>query len=508
MVNIMLVDDEALEREGIRMILERNRSDAKIIAEARTGKQAVEQALIHQPDIIFMDIKMPEMDGLAAIETILAEIPATKCIMVSAFDTFQYAKQAMSFGIKEYLLKPSKISEVLDAYDRMVGELAERQDIDTKLEQASSLVEMEFILTLMMDHVHDFDTDEWMKGMQIEDSRVFAAVLSFESDQKHVDRTIKSEWYRIVKDHLMSQNSRILMGPFTGFQLPILVIYEDQNLAQFARDTLQVIQAHLYDCQLFIGVGSVIESIAEFPRSYEDALYALEEVHFHQTAKYQVYHEKMAEKRKGFTRMEVEKQLLEAIKTGDSQTGAQLFDRYFLSIQQQANHQLPSIRKSLEHFFIVLTRTMEGIGLDQDMQLNLERFDTSSQIKEVAKSHLQKAITLMNEWRSDGVQGLLLQAKDYIHTHFKENIMLDEVAAEVGLSSYYLSKLFKEHFQLTFVEYVTHIRLEKAKDLLLDDEMPLKEIALTIGYRDPNYFSRVFKKETGLSPSEYRKNST
>src|SRR5699024_10515256 len=109
-------------------------------------------ALTYQPDIIFMDIKMPEFDGLVAIEKILERLPATKCIMVSAFDTFQYAKRAMQFGIKEYLLKPSKISEVLEAYDRMAIEVEKEQQaaiqehyLHHRLDRASSLVEIEFI---------------------------------------------------------------------------------------------------------------------------------------------------------------------------------------------------------------------------------------------------------------------------------------------------------------------------------------------------------------------------
>jgi two-component system response regulator YesN len=110
----------------------------------------------------------------------------------------------------------------------------------------------------------------------------------------------------------------------------------------------------------------------------------------------------------------------------------------------------------------------------------------------------------LGDWRRNGMRALLLQAKEYIDNHYHKSISLEEVAEKIGISSYYLSKLFKERFQVTFIDYLKNTRLQKAKELLLDGTMPLKEIALTIGYKDPNYFSRIFKKEVGVSPREYR----
>ncbi|SFL93034.1 two component transcriptional regulator, AraC family [Gracilibacillus orientalis] len=505
MIKVMLVDDEAIEREGIRMILSRNRSNAEIVAEAKNGNEAVELATLHHPDIIFMDIKMPEFDGLVAIEKILQTLPETKCVMVSAFDTFQYAKRAMKFGIKEYLLKPSKISEILEAYDRMVAELSEQNDVNERLEQANSLVEMDFILTLMMDHVHEFNTEDWTKWLDVEDTKGFAAVFSFQAEILRPDREQKGNWYRTLKDGLSRLPYHAFVGPLTGYQVPILVKYEAYTLDQFARDAIQDVQRDLHDCQLYVGIGAIITDLQDFSRSYQEALYALEQVQSHPGAKYQVFNEQMAEKRKERIHFEEEKELLHAIKKGDSQQGTYLFGRYFQSIQQHANYQVPIIQKTVENFFIVLTRMTKELGLDQDIQMGFDQFETATQIKEAAKAHLQSVIKQIRDWRSTGVHGLLMQAKDYIESHYQRNITLEEVAEEVGLSSYYLSKLFKEHFEITFIEYVTQTRLTKAKDLLLDDRISLKEIALTIGYKDPNYFSRVFKKETGLSPSEYRK---
>lgn len=233
MVKVMFVDDESIEREGLRLMLERNRHDVEVVAEAQNGKQAVELALSHKPDLIFMDIKMPELDGLEAMKQILVELPSTKCVMVSAFDTFDYAREAMKFGIKEYLLKPSKVTEVLEAYDRMVEELesekreeAEKTEINYRLERVSSLIEAEFIVSLMMDHVYEFSVDDWRDWLDLENRQGFVAVFSFESDHLHPGREDKSEWYRILKQSLQEEHPHCLVGPLTGFQVPAFVFHK------------------------------------------------------------------------------------------------------------------------------------------------------------------------------------------------------------------------------------------------------------------------------------------
>ncbi|WP_163538749.1 helix-turn-helix domain-containing protein [Gracilibacillus sp. YIM 98692] len=516
MIKVMLVDDESIEREGIRMILSRNRSHFDIVAEAQNGKEAVDCALSEKPDIIFMDIKMPEFDGLVAIEKILSHLPNTKCIMVSAFDMFQYAQKAMKFGVKEYLLKPSKVSEVLEAYDRMADEVEkERQQVQDKvnikhrLERASSLIEMEFIVSLMMDYVHEFSREDWKEWLNLDETKGFVVVFSFHSDQMRPDRNQKSEWYRVLKQSLEQQEHSCFIGPLTGFQVPVFVkcLHENVEAGQrdeFARNVIHDAQRNLRECKLFVGVGATVTDLAQFSRSYEEAVYALELVQSHPSAAYLTYDSKLEDKRKELLPFEKEKALLEAIKQGDVQTGLQAFESYFQWIQKNADYQIRLVKKAVENFFIVLTRVTKELGFDHDLEMSVACFETTTQVKEAAKAHLLSVLKQLDTWRSKGVQGLLINAKEYIESYYHTAITLEEVAEKVGLSSYYLSKLFKEHFQVTFVEYLTNVRIDKAKAFLLNGSTPLKEIALNIGYKDPNYFSRVFKKETGLSPSEYR----
>ncbi|MCK0470556.1 response regulator [Halalkalibacter sp. APA_J-10(15)] len=517
MIKVMLVDDESLEREGLELMLSKNRSGFEVVAQAQNGKQAVELARDTKPDLIFMDIKMPQLDGLQAIEQILAIEPNVKCIMVSAFDMFDYARQAMKFGIKEYLLKPSRVSEVLEAFDRMVAEIEEERrqgsevlELNQRLERFASFIEMELIVSLMLDHVHEFEQKDWQKWLDLDQKQGFVVVFSFDSEELHPNRQEKSRWYKVLKQAMDQEGISALVGPLTGFQVPsfILLTAEDEAKEKLRQDIagtiIHQVQKQLEGCRLLAGIGSIVSDVQHFSQSYEEAIYALELVYHHERAAYMVYNRHLRKQRKELVPFEVEKELVHAVKTGDSQQGMQLFDTYFQLIQQASHAKVELIKKAIENFFSVLARAMNELGFDEDVQMSFEQLETARQIKERAKTHLLVIIERLGEWRTSGVDRLLVQAKEYIDDHYHKAVTLEEAAERVGLSSYYLSKLFKEHFQLKFIEYVTQTRMNKAKDLLLDGKTPLKEIALTIGYKDPNYFSRVFKKETGMSPREYR----
>ncbi|MBU9723701.1 MULTISPECIES: response regulator [Bacillaceae] len=517
-VRVMLVDDESIERDGLKLMLSRNRPDVEIVAEASDGKEAVEFALIHQPDIIFMDIKMPEMDGVSAVKEIMTKLPDTKCIMVTAFDTFQYAQEVMQYGVKEYLLKPSKKGVVLEAFDRMAAEIGqlhkvkeEKQEIHHRLQRISSVAESEFIVSLMMDYVYDHSIEEWTEWLELDGQQGFVAVFSFDSHIAIPERSVKTEWYRILKRVLHEQNHPCIVGPLIGFQVPAFITLKSDGLRpakhkeHIIKETIQCFQGREKGCKLIAGMGNVISDFSQFSVSYAEAVYALDDVYAKPGSNFKSFEPKLkrAWKEKGL--YDYERELFKVVKSGDLQKGLQAFETYFQLMSEEANHQLEKIMKSTDIFFNVLIREMKELGVTIEHEEQFQLLTTPGQVKEAAKVELTNIIHSIATWRKDDMKGQLARAKDYINNHFHlKSISLEMVAEEVGLSSYYLSKLFKDRYGKTFIDYLTEVRINKAKGFLLDPKKPLKEIAINIGYKDPNYFSRVFKKETGLNPSEYR----
>lgn len=516
MIRILLVDDEPIEREGLRKILEKNRSNAAIITEARNGEEAIKLALEYKPDLIFMDIKMPETDGVKAVKEILHALPDTKCIMVTAFDTFRYAQEVMKYGIKEYLLKPSKKSHILEAFDRMVFEIEEDRKIAEektkqleRLERSSSLVKSNVIVSLMMDY--RIDIDGWDEWFELEGKKGVVVVFSFEGTGPLPSSEKVEEAYHHLKEtiHDEEEDEKWLFGPLIRYHVPVIKFFEQEDsfsytLEEDIRRIIHTFQNKGKNLRLVAGAGSVVNEIHQFSQSYGEATAALEYVYHQHNSSYMIYDEKLKEKRKELLPFEMEKELLEAVKQGDVKTGLHCFDKYFQMICEVCGYQLPIVKKSMEEFFIVLKRKMREFGIEEEIHHPFHQMETSMQMKESSKILLSSVIEKVHVWRQNDMKGVLAKAKEYIDLRYHEQVSLEEVAREVGLSFYYLSKLFKERYNCTFSEYLTQVRIAHAKEYLEDQHLPLKEIAIDIGYKDPNYFSRVFKKQVGLSPTEYR----
>jgi two-component system response regulator YesN len=247
-----------------------------------------------------------------------------------------------------------------------------------------------------------------------------------------------------------------------------------------------------------------VTELEQFSVSYEEALLALEFVYSMNKGNYLIYHEGLKERREQLLPFDQEKKLLESIKNSDVQSSLRLFDQYFYTVAEASHQNVNHVKISLRDLFIVISRMVKEIGIDLELQQEFKSLNTMIQVKEYAKNQLVLFINTIKEWRMNDAKGLLYQAKEYIDTNYHKVVTLDETADYIGLSPYYFSKMFKERFQMTFIDYLTQLRIAKAKELLNDQKMSLKEIASTIGYRDPNYFSRVYKKATGESPSDYR----
>ncbi|MFT4416236.1 response regulator transcription factor [Fredinandcohnia humi] len=272
MLKVLIVDDELLERKALTKIITTECEGVEVIDEAQNGRVAIEKAQLHHPDIILMDIKMPGIDGVEAVKQIKQLYPNIKFIMVSAFNTFEYAKEVMQQGVKEYILKPSRKEDILASIHRVKVEI--------------------------------------------------------EEERRHA---------------------------------------EEQN----------------------------------------------------------------------------------------------------------------ELRSKMKEFMALA----ESKGLPPIVEDPTQSVDI---------------------WKSNQVEKILTKAKEYIDARFSESLTLEEVAEYVELSPFYFSKIFKDRLGVTFIDYVTTVRINHAKKEMLDPSKSLKEICYSIGYRDPNYFSRVFKKYTGLSPTEYR----
>ncbi|WP_027408834.1 response regulator [Anoxybacteroides tepidamans] len=406
MYKLLIADDEPLEREGLQLMIERMLPNQFMIFHAEHGRSAIQQVERHQPDIVFMDIRMPGIHGLEAIAEIRKMYPATKMVILTAYDYFTYAKEAISLGVSDYLLKPAKKEHIISVLEKLTAEIAAEKkaremELETKekLAQLYTLSETTFTLFLM-ERIDDFDKQQ-MLPLEIEAGFALAIQLQALTDRRKTVETVRYYVKRI---------GECLCSPLIDHHFAAFVKIDnesDEKAIPLAQKLMKQLEKTL-DTGVKIGIGTIQNGVEGLKQSYKEAMLAL----YYQPS---------------FGRVQHIRDVPLTANAGE--------------LQPFASEKRPSMMEQVEEF---------------------------------------------------------------LQENYHRDLSLEEVAQSVHLTPHYFSKLFKKQTGQTFIDYVTNLRIEKAKQLLHDERLNVKEISYDVGYKDPNYFSRVFKKMTNMTPKEYR----
>lgn len=513
MFKVLIVDDERIEREGLRAMLQRGLPNLEI-EEASNGNQAVEIAATFRPDLVLMDIKMPGMSGIEAVERIAAAHPSIGFIVVSAFDTFDYARQAMKLGVKDYLLKPSKAREIVDTVGRVLrGIEEERRSVESNRQQqaalrkAMPLVETDIVTQLLFDHVHEVHLEELIGLLDIQSaSEMFVMNVLLPP--------IGSEaLYRRVKEKVR-QVSKAWIGAMYGRQIPIIVFREPgrsfrSQAVSVATDILSIAKGN-HDAGWFVGIGGVCSSLSHIRQSYQEALIASKDTS--PAAKYRIHEDlamSSAKASNGSSQVEQlgrlrEKRLLDALRLGQWEevqvNVLEVIDQY-----EKVSLNLIETQQRILELFWLASRMLSEMGMEAEAPTFSFQAQDFRQLRAETGWILQRMKQVYTEHYNKLEPDIINRIRQYIKQHSHEDISLESIGKQVGLSPFYISKLFKEQMGVNYIDFLTECRIEKAKSLMSDPSKSLKEITYEIGYHDPNYFSKVFKKTCDLSPTEYRK---
>lgn len=506
MMKLLIVDDEPVEREGMQAILQKAFPELTIY-QARNGEVAIELANTIQPDLVLMDIKMPGMTGLEAIEKIQDEHSAIKFVMVTAFDMFDYARQALKLGVKDYLLKPSRASEIVATVGKVLEECrlervaeATSQVQHEKWQKALTLVETDIVTQLLFDHVHEVHIDMLVEMLDIRSTHEkFVVVVLLPEGAEH--------YYVRIKEKVREAGNA-WVGALYGRQLPIIV-FRDQEKS-FRSQALTLAKAILSlakeqkSLDWFIGIGQVCEPLDEIRQSYQEALIATMDTTLAVKSRFYADAPTLSLETDNQVIKRQQKDFFDQIRLGD---WVSIRSGILDLIQQHENEGSSLIytqQRMLELLWIA-NRVMDEMG----MEANAPFFSFQAQDYRQLRTETLLLLERMNtiyEAHYDRVEAdKIHQIKQFIREHSHKDISLNILAKKVDLSPIYISKMFKEKLGINYIDFLTECRIEKAKKLLNDPELSLKEITFEIGYHEPNYFSKVFKKMCGVSPKEYRK---
>ncbi len=522
MYKILIADDEGIVIDSLRYIIEKNFGGSCQLASAKNGRQAIEVAESFRPDIALLDIQMPGINGLKAMEEICRQDPKVKTLILTAYDNFGYAKEALRLGAVDSLMKPVNkkvIVERLTGIMRTIdGERRKRQDdllVKEKMEAVVPIIENGFIVSLIFQDEYADSGEQYRSLLDIEEAHGIIMVLEWGEENgaggmgDPVGCGVRAHKYHGKMVELIKVFFRAVVGDIMGNKivcaLPLgeaeLGYEERLCMIEKARSLLDSLKS-MMGIHLKAGIGSVRpwEAMSD---SYQEALNALR----HGKRKVTHIDDLIVKDTREKQQQLMEQMVLKAVLGGmehDVRREASVFagwvqkdkDRTFEEAKLQLMELLFYARRMVQEQGNGCPGRMEDVGallMAQDGEELQKRFVS-------AMVGTARAVVI-KEQEPDGI---ITKAQEYIRQNFRKDLALEDVAQAVGISPYYFSKLFKEEAGMNFTEYLTGLRIEKARQLLLKRELSIKQVCVDSGYSDPNYFSRVFKKWTGLTPTEFR----
>lgn len=529
MYKIMLADDEGIVIDALTFIIQKNFGDSYVIESAKTGRSVIELAERFRPDIALMDIQMPGINGIEAMKEIRKSCYNTLFIVISAYDKFKYAQEAIGLGVLAYINKPIEKGVIVDvlrqAMDRVDREREKRSNdlmIREKLETVVPIIESGFIYSVLFQENYAEETENYKRLLGIQEDYGYMMVIKYGDDQENGKLT------NVVGASVRVQSSyheirEIIKEYFNGIvgsmMANMIIVFMPQEEAEFDNEyekRIEVIESarqmvrklkNRIDAGFRVGIGSV-KPLKAAGTSYTEALNSF------RCTNGSVAHVKdlpLGCDYEDNYPIETEKKMFAAVEAGNLEEAVSQASRFFgWMIETYAENMMDIKLKVLEFVLWAERIGYESGGMVYHFCSRQEYLKTIMELKNYEElrswflTKIQNVCRNVVRKKAETSSNIIVRAKEYINSHYQKDISLDEVSREVNISPYYFSKLFKEEAGKNFIEYLTGVRMERAKELLLQTDKSMKEICSEVGYADPNYFSRSFKKNVGVTPTEYK----
>jgi two-component system, response regulator YesN len=544
---LILVDDEEEVRKGVLEKIKWTSLGYEIVGEAENGKDAFEIAERVCPDVVITDIKMPFMDGITLCEKLKYKFPMTKVIILTGFDEFDYAKKAIQLNVIEYVLKPISAEELTGVLkivkSRLDDEIANKENLQNLKEyyrKSLPILREKFLSSLISNTINKDEIHEKSKTyrLNLEGNRFLASIISIDfynifgqrnSDEypdltenemfsKAYDKDLmKFAVLNIAEEIIKKHHLEIIF--LHNDQIVILSVSKQENSEELLERTLIILEEIRYNIEKYlkftvtIGVGSICNEPMNLSYSYENAFKALDYRLILGNNRI-IYIEDLEPESDRWIEFDELKEhsLVSSIKVGNitemKETLENLFEEivdakatfndyqiYFLGIMTTILKVAKDMKVNMDSVF----------GLNFNLLVEMYKLNDIREVKEWIKGICIKIMSHICIERQDSCKLLVRKAKEYVESKYYENdLTIEKVCKYLHISPNYFSTIFKKETKLTFVSYLTQVRMNTAKDLLRQTNLKFFEIAEKIGYSEPNYFSYCFKKNLGISPSEYR----
>lgn len=529
---IMLVDDEEEVRTSIIRKIDWEDAGFEVIGDAENGTEALEKIELNEPDVVLTDIRMPYMDGLALAERIRQLYPSMKIVIFSGFDEFEYAKKAIKLNVIEYILKPVNVEELTAILKKI------KRNLDEEIEQKRNvnLLRESYIRNLPMirehflnDLIHGEMDRQAISGklreyeIDIDHAEKWvAAAIHLEPDEKvdkalslHRERELIPISVRNLIEEKLKDQYRFTMF-HSSFETIIISAVDKHNtqtglvalLSDICKETKKILEV-----SVTIGVGESCSNLSHVGTSVHSALNALGYRAVTGSGGLIYIHDvEPANHGKLQFDSRTETELIAAVKFGPEEKICSVVADVVGKMEAAKVHY-----RQYQAYILAVINALSQLAQQYDLRIN-EMFGVESDYFEILtkvekvenlRQYLTSVAFKMNEAmaeeRSNTTQNVIREAKQYIQNNYRDpDLSVEKICRHLHLSQAYFSTMFKKETGQAYIAYLTDVRLNRAVELLMTTDDKTYIIAEKVGYPEQNYFSYVFKKKFGMSPTKYR----
>jgi two-component system, response regulator YesN len=523
MYKLLIADDEQIERDALKAIVNKGIDSILDIQEAVNGREAIVKSQTYLPDIVFLDIKMPGIDGIEAAKTIRKNSPSVSIVFLTAFNQFEYAQEAIQIGVDDFIIKPSSETRVLEVINKILLKIKNNRtkenrnkNNELKLNKVTGYMENEFIYNLAVTGITDEKFNNYLAilDMGFYSGRAGIVKILYDTYPIHVGSDnqkkvlIKRSAF-IIKSVLSEYGLVTLFNSELSnlYFIPILEKHSNQDQNLDKNDPMELsnfLAAEIektLNLKVIIGIGTTFTNPVNSLKSFAQAKATLGDI------TYENYKSDLNTSESAFP-LYLEIDMEQAILNGNRENTTntlhnirEWFDNTDSEFETKKKY-IPELVTVLKHAAAYQLPNGKCIVDEIDMKDSLSSINLFSGFNIFLNELLEQVSSAKEIENSPAIEAACL----YIDKNYLKDITLEETASHCRLSSFYFSKLFKKEKGITFIDYLTAKRIGKAKKLLLNSNLSIKEISTSTGYSDPNYFTKVFKKVEFVSPSTFRNN--
>jgi len=527
---VMLVDDEEEVRSAIARKVNWEELGFTLAVEAENGEDAMEKAEKFLPDVVMTDIHMPFMDGLTFCKKLKEEFPATRVVIFSGYDEFEYAKEAISLEVEEYLLKPVDAEDIKRVFTRIKERLDEEFDkrhniekLEKYYQESLPVLKEQLLIGLLEGRVSERALEIYKRDYLLSFDSAFYSVgvlkldYSKESadDENRLKVNLLSVSLKQMVDEKYADQFNFTSINYLGTVVIIAFLKNTREHNRFVTvmDQICKLSNKMINADIVAGIGKVYGNIRDISYSFSEAKDAtMYRILLDSNQAIFIGDVEPKSDENFFLDEKQIEQIIKEIKIGTKESLTTAVDELIMRMKN-STISIPQLQLFFAEIVIEITRLAKTYDVTTK-NTNLYSLDIYNEIKKLSSleafgewilSICMELMDNIHKDRMDSAKLLAEKTKEYIASNYSDSTLsIDKVCSYLGVSATYFSSVFKKETGLSFVAYLTNVRMEEALNMLQTTEDKSYVIAGKVGYEEPNYFSYVFKKQYGVSPSKYR----